>query len=195
MRDLDTGRSGFCINAVKRLFQRGGAHMSARIKPIAAGFSDDKAVNNLINFAKQGFGRSKCWTSGTLSGILEAYRVCIWIIPSPNEHGLSLMIALSGDIATRGSFIVLRALSLPRCAKQRFESEQSTFFVQQNKLKSWIRKSMIGEGDGRSPLCRFVVLVSLIYKIVGCLPKIFLFQFFLGRTGRGWRHNDHIVYS
>lgn len=30
--------------------------MSTRIKPIAAGSSDDKAVNNLIDFAKQGFG-------------------------------------------------------------------------------------------------------------------------------------------
>jgi alkylhydroperoxidase family enzyme len=30
--------------------------MSTRIKPIAAGSSDDPAVNNLIDFAKQGFG-------------------------------------------------------------------------------------------------------------------------------------------
>ncbi len=29
--------------------------MSARIKPIAAGSSDDSAVNSLIDFAKQGF--------------------------------------------------------------------------------------------------------------------------------------------
>jgi hypothetical protein len=42
--------------------------MSTRIKPIAAGSSDDPAVNNLIDFAKQGFGDTQMF------GLLGAVR-------------------------------------------------------------------------------------------------------------------------